>query len=385
MREGGSQFAPRELAFHMHTGIYPPDEVFMHRALGLAAHGLGRTAPNPPVGCVIVQGEQVVGEGFHPQAGQPHAEVFALRQAGDRAKGATAYVTLEPCSHSGRTPPCASALVAAGVSRVVIAALDPNPQVSGRGAERLRAAGIPVTLGVMTDEAVKQQAGFRSLTVRGQPWVVYKYAMTLDGRTAAVSGDSRWVSGEAARALVHGWRDHLDAIAVGSGTLITDDPLLTAREVPGGRDPRPVIFDRRGRTPLAARAVRPGAVLVTAPETETSHLEAAGVHIVRAHDLPGAMTGLGALGITTLLLEGGATLAGAFLAADLIDEVRVFVAPKLLGLGQSSLAAPHPTTMGQARDLTDVNVTPVGQDVLIQGYLHAVPELEALPATAQFA
>ena len=187
MREGGSQLAPRELASDVYTGIHPSDTKFMHEALGLAEQGLGRTAPNPPVGCVIVQGGEIVGRGFHLQAGEPHAEVFALREAGEKARRATVYVTLEPCSHFGRTPPCADTLIEAGVSRVVVAALDPNPRVGGRGVERLRAAGTEVVMGVLANEAIRQQAGFRSLIVRGRPWVVYKYAMTLDGRVAALS------------------------------------------------------------------------------------------------------------------------------------------------------------------------------------------------------
>ncbi|WP_216329026.1 bifunctional diaminohydroxyphosphoribosylaminopyrimidine deaminase/5-amino-6-(5-phosphoribosylamino)uracil reductase RibD [Deinococcus aestuarii] len=348
----------------------------MREALELAVRGLGRTAPNPPVGCVIVRGGQMVGRGFHPRAGEPHAEVFALREAGEQARGGTAYVTLEPCSHFGRTPPCADALIAAGVSRVVVAAPDPNPRVGGRGMERLRAAGLEVVVGVLADEALRQQAGFRSLIVRGRPWVVYKYAMTLDGRVAAVTGDSRWVSGEAARALVHRWRDEFDALAVGSGTVLADDPELTARGLPAGRDPRPVIFDRRGRIPGGARALRPGTVIVTAPDTDTGHLERAGVHLLRAGDLADALTGLGALGITSLLLEGGPTLAGALLAADLVDEVRVFVAPKVLGAGISPLAAPGRERMGEARALADVTVTPVGSDVLMRGLLQGVPQLE---------
>ncbi|UQN10266.1 bifunctional diaminohydroxyphosphoribosylaminopyrimidine deaminase/5-amino-6-(5-phosphoribosylamino)uracil reductase RibD [Deinococcus sp. QL22] len=364
----------------MYTGIHPPDQLFMQEALTLAARGLGRTTPNPPVGCVIVREGKVVGRGFHPRAGEPHAEVFALREAGARARGATAYVTLEPCSHFGHTPPCADALIAAGVSRVVVAALDPNPQVGGHGVERLHAAGIDVTVGVLAPEALRQQAGFRSLILRKRPWVIYKYAMTLDGRVAATSGDSRWISGEAARALVHRWRDELDAVGVGGGTVLADDPRLTTRGVPGGRDPRPVLFDRRGRTPGTARALRPGAVVVTAPGRDTTHLEAEGVDIVHADGLSEALEALGTLSISSLLLEGGPILAGALFAADLIDEVRAFVSPKLLGLGLNPLAAPGPLRMSQARDLQGVTVTPVGPDVLVQGFFHSIPHVTAQAA-----
>ncbi|WP_371827218.1 RibD family protein [Deinococcus sp. QL22] len=206
--------------------------------------------------------------------------------------------------------------------------------------------------------------------------------MTLDGRVAALSGDSRWVSGGAARILVHHWRDQFDAIAVGSGTVLADDPELTTRGLPAGRHPRPVIFDRRGRIPGTARALRPGAVIITGPDTDARHLEREDLHLLRAGDLSQALSGLGELGITSLLLEGGATLAGALLAAELIDEVRVFVAPRLLGAGLSPLAAPAPTHMSQAQNLTDVTFAPVGADVLMQGLLHAVPQFSRPSLTA---
>ncbi|MFC6617903.1 bifunctional diaminohydroxyphosphoribosylaminopyrimidine deaminase/5-amino-6-(5-phosphoribosylamino)uracil reductase RibD [Deinococcus radiophilus] len=233
---------------------------------------------------------EVVGRGFHPRAGEPHAEVFALREAGEQARGATAYVTLEPCSHFGRTPPCADALIAAGIARVVVAARDPNPQVDGRGIERLRAAGMEVTSGVLEAEAVRQQAGFRARMEKGRPHVIYKYAMTLDGKVAAVDDAGQTeangaVSGPEARARVMQWRDECDAIAVGVGTVLTDDPRLTTRGVPGGRDPRPVIFDRAARTPPSARALREGAVVVTLPHADASALASVGVTILPAATL----------------------------------------------------------------------------------------------------
>ncbi|PNY82863.1 bifunctional diaminohydroxyphosphoribosylaminopyrimidine deaminase/5-amino-6-(5-phosphoribosylamino)uracil reductase RibD [Deinococcus koreensis] len=346
----------------------------MALALAEAARGLGRTAPNPPVGCLIVRGREVVGCGFHPKAGEPHAEVFALREAGVRARGATAYVTLEPCSHHGRTPPCAEALIAAGVARVVVAALDPNPRVSGQGVRRLRDAGIDVALGVLEDLATRQQAGFRSLITRGRPWVVAKYAMTLDGKVAAAGEGNGSVSSEAARARVMGWRNELDAIAVGSGTVLADDPALTVRGVDGGRNPRPVVFDRTGRLPPGARALRPETVLVTAPTTHAAACEDSGMTVVRADDLPGALGALGSLNLSSLLLEGGPTLLSAFFAAGLVDEVRVFLAPKLLGAGLSPLTTPL-RAMSDARALEDVTVEPLGPDVLVTGYLSPIPRL----------
>ena len=348
----------------------------MREALGLAQNGVGRTAPNPPVGCLVVQDGTVVGRGFHPKAGAPHAEIFALREAGERASGSAVYVTLEPCSHHGRTPPCADALIGAGVHRVVMATLDPNPAVSGRGVEKLRAAGIAVDVGVLEEEAVRQQSGFRSLVTWGRPWVALKYAMTLDGKVATLSGDSRWVTGEGARALVHRWRNELDAIAVGSGTALADQPALTTRGVDGGRDPVRVVFDRRGRADPGAAVLGPGSILVTGIETASALHEVRGTHVLRADSAGEALTALGTLGLSTLLLEGGPALVGTFLEADLVDEVRVFIAPKVLGAGRAPLDAPTPMLMTHARDLIDLQVQQVGPDVLISGLLHAIPSLE---------
>ena len=348
----------------------------MREALVLAQRGVGRTAPNPPVGCVIVQGGAVIGRGFHPKAGEPHAEIFALGEAGERARGSTVYVTLEPCSHHGRTPPCVNALIAAGVARVVVAALDPNPLVGGHGVKKLRAAGIDVEIGIHEQEAVAQQAGFRSLVTQGRPWVVLKYAMTLDGKVATVNGDSRWVTGEAARTLVHSWRNELDAIAVGSGTVLADRPALTTRDIENGRNPVRVVFDRRGRTDPCSPTLGSGSVLVTSDATSKAPYTDQGIRVLRASSVQEALPLLGGLGLSTLLLEGGPALVGTFLKADLIDEVRAFVAPKVLGAGRSPLDSPTPTLMGQAFDLADLQVLQVGPDVLIQGRLHAVPTLE---------
>ncbi|MBB6018526.1 diaminohydroxyphosphoribosylaminopyrimidine deaminase/5-amino-6-(5-phosphoribosylamino)uracil reductase [Deinococcus radiopugnans ATCC 19172] len=346
----------------------------MTLALDLAARGLGRTTPNPPVGCVIVQEDEVIGRGFHPRAGEPHAEVLALRQAGEDARGATAYVTLEPCSHHGRTPPCTDALIASGVRRVVMASRDPNPAVAGRGVQALRDAGIDVSVGVLEEQATRQQAGFRSLIVRGRPWVVAKYAMTLDGKVAAVDEGNGAVTGAAARARAMTWRNTLDAVAVGSGTLHSDDPALTTRGLSGGRDPRPVVFDRRARSSLQARAWRPGSVLVTAPDADISVFEALGVTVVRAATPLEALTGLGRLNLSSLLLEGGPGLLSALLDAGLVDEVRVFIAPKLLGRGLSPLTAPE-RRMHDAQALRDVTVETLGPDVLATGLLSDIPRL----------
>lgn len=344
------------------------DSEYMALALAEAQQGVGRTSPNPPVGCVMVQGGEIVGRGFHPKAGEPHAEVFALREAGERGRGATAYVTLEPCSHYGRTPPCADALIAAGVSRVVVAAGDPNPQVSGRGLAKLRAAGIEVETGVLEAEAVRQQAGFRSLVTRGRPYVIYKYAMTLDGKTAALNEGNGPVSSAAARERVMHWRNECDAIAVGARTALLDNPQLNTRGIEGGRDPRPVLFDPEGHIPASARAIREGSVLVVREDTRTPLERDPRVTVLRAHSLPDALGQLAALSISTVLLEGGATLASAFFEAGLIDELRVFIAPKLLGAGLSPLVSPT-RSMHAAQGLEVWGIERVGNDVLVIGGL----------------
>lgn len=352
---------------------HPPDHVdvkYMRLALQEAAKGLGRTSPNPAVGCVLVHGGQIVGRGFHAGAGQPHAERYALREAGQRARNSTAYVTLEPCSHFGRTPPCADALIAAGVRRVVVAAGDPNPLVSGAGLARLRAAGIEVTLGVLEHEAAQQQAGFRSLVTRGRPHLIYKYAMTLDGKIAAVGEANGPVSGPEARARVMTWRNQVDAVAVGARTVLLDDPQLSTRGIEDSRDPRPVLFDPNGRIPPSARAIREGSVVVTGEKTRSPLENDARVTLLRSSSLQSAVKQLADLHLGTVLLEGGATLASAFFAANLIDELRVFVAPKLLGAGLSPLLLPV-RSMHAAQRLAVSSVERVGEDVLLVGRLTA--------------
>lgn len=342
----------------------------MALALAEAARGLGRTTPNPPVGCVIVQENKVVGRGFHPKAGEPHAEVFALREAGQQAQKATAYVTLEPCSHYGRTPPCAEALIKAGIAKVVVAALDPNPKVNGRGIQKMKNAGIEVVSGVYEAEATQQQAGFRSLITRGRPHVIYKYATTLDGKVAAQDESNGAVTFSQARQKLMQWRNEVDAIAVGRQTIQLDNPQLTTRGIENGRNPRPVVFDRQAKTKSKAKALHSESIVVCLPEAMNTELEDSGITLLRAQHLNEALTELGRLNISTLLLEGGPTLASAFFEAGLIDEVRAFVAPKLLGAGLSPLLAPI-QPMQHAKNLQDVKVEQVGVDVLITGFLQS--------------
>ncbi|MFV2100597.1 bifunctional diaminohydroxyphosphoribosylaminopyrimidine deaminase/5-amino-6-(5-phosphoribosylamino)uracil reductase RibD [Micromonospora sp. LOL_024] len=335
----------------------------MRRAIELAARGLGTTSPNPVVGCVLldIDGE-VVGEGFHAYAGGPHAEIVALAQAGQRAKGGTAVVTLEPCDHTGRTGPCSTALVQAGVLRVVIAVPDPNPVASG-GAATLRAAGLRVDLGVRGTEAASGNVAWLTATRRGWPYVIWKYAATLDGRSAAADGTSMWITSEAARMDVHALRSTVDAVVVGVGTVLADDPRLTVRNLRDGslaiRQPLRVVVDSAGRTPARAR-VRDGAAgtwVATAAEV--------GAGPDGGVDLPAFLAALHGRGVRAVLLEGGPRLAGAFLAAGLVDRVVGYLAPRLLGAGPAALADAGVTTIAEAIDLETTDVTQVGPDLRI--------------------
>jgi diaminohydroxyphosphoribosylaminopyrimidine deaminase/5-amino-6-(5-phosphoribosylamino)uracil reductase len=312
----------------------------LERALELAERGRGTTYPNPVVGAVLVCDGEIVGEGWHERPGEAHAEVNALRAAGDRARGATAYVTLEPCSHHGRTPPCADALIEAGVARVVVGVLDPNPKVHGLGFERLRNAGVDVEVaeGELARRAREQNAGYLSVFERGRPWVIYKAAITFDGRMT-LPGET-WISGEESRRLVHELRGRVDAVAVGMGTVRADNPRLDARDVDAPKQPRRLAF---GRGPL--------------PEASTLELRSGG--------LEAELRALTEEGVQTLLLEGGPTLAAAFLAADLVDQLMVFVAPKLAGEGPGLLAAlPKPV------ELMRLSAREVGDDVLLEAFVH---------------
>lgn len=319
----------------------------MRRALALAARGLGETNPNPVVGCVIVKDGRVVGEGYHTSAGRPHAEVLAMDRAGARARGATLFVTLEPCAHFGRTPPCAPLVRDSGVRRVVVAMRDPNPVVNGKGLAVLRRAGIPVSIGVLRDEALLLNERFLVSAREGRPFVLLKAALTLDGRIATASGHSRWITSPAQRAQARWLRRLHDAVLVGIGTALADDPLL----LPSPRTRRPftrIVIDSRLRLPAASRLVRsagPGTpVLVVTTSRDPlarRRLEGPGVEVlpIRAKrgrvSLHGAMEALGARGFRSVMVEGGSEMLGSFLAARLVDQVALFRAPLLLGGRQS--------------------------------------------------
>jgi diaminohydroxyphosphoribosylaminopyrimidine deaminase / 5-amino-6-(5-phosphoribosylamino)uracil reductase len=314
------------------------DRKFIARALNLAARALYTTDPNPRVGCVLVHGNETVGEGWHERAGEPHAEVLALRAAGPRARGATAYVTLEPCSHTGRTPPCADALIAAGVARVVCSTTDPNPKVAGAGIARLKAAGIAVETGVLADEARLLNPGFFSRHERGRPFVRLKMAMTMDARTAPAIPDKLWISGEASRADVQVLRARSSAVLTGSGTIRTDNPGLDVRLNYGTwvRQPLRVVLDTTLSCAADARVFKDEHSLIfAADDAATTHKGHAKIeHVARAPgglDLNAVLRRLTELDINELLLECGATLAGAFLARQLVDEWVLYVAPKFLG------------------------------------------------------
>ena len=361
-------------------------EAWMSLAVQEAQRGLGRTRPNPPVGAVIVQDGKPVGRGFHPQAGEPHAEVFALRDAGERARGADLYVTLEPCNHTGRTGPCTEAVIAAGIRRVYVGCQDPNPRVAGRGLERLRAAGIEVESGILEDSCRRLIAPFAKHMRTGLPWTLFKAAMTLDGRMATRTGDARWVSGEASRREVHCLRDQLDAIMVGVGTVLADDPRLTTRLDEGceGRDPLRVVVDSRLRLPPDAAVLAPsssGKTLVACCEDAAQEKIEVLVHagaevlVLPTEDdrvsLPALWQELGARGLQSLLLEGGPTLAMAALQARLIDRVRLYLAPKLLGGddGVPLFRGVGPQRMADAILLTHRLLRVAGEDVVIEGDL----------------
>jgi diaminohydroxyphosphoribosylaminopyrimidine deaminase/5-amino-6-(5-phosphoribosylamino)uracil reductase len=350
------------------------DHLHMAHALRLAERGLYTTHPNPRVGCVIAHGEQVVGAGYHIRAGEPHAEVHALREAGDKARGATAYVTLEPCAHHGRTPPCADALIAAGVSRVVIAAEDPFPQVAGRGIGKLRDAGITVDGGLMREAARELNIGFFSRIERGRPWVRVKLAMSLDGRTALANGESKWITGEAARADVQRWRARSSAILTGSGTVLADNPQLTVR-LPDGESFTPpwrVVLDNRLQTP-PGHHVLDGAMptLVLHNEQYAPHdarFQAVELAVVEekggAMDLHAVMDLLARRHISEVHVEAGPSLCGSLFAAGLVDELLLYVAPVLLGdNARPLLGLPSLTDMAARWKLHTIDRRVLGEDM----------------------
>lgn len=348
-------------------------ESAMTRAVELAARGLGRTSPNPVVGCVVLDADgRIVGKGWHERAGGPHAEVVALAAAGERARGGTAVVTLEPCRHTGRTGPCTSALLEAGVARVVIAVPDPTATAGG-GADLLREHGLEVIEGVGRDAAAHGNRAWLHAMATGRPFVTWKLASTLDGRTAAADGTSRWITGPDARAAVHALRAERDAVLVGGGTLRADDPHLAARGIEGATQPLRVVLDRRAALPLTARVLDDAAptLLVVAEGTDARRLVDAGVDVLAVPagpdglDVAAVLAGLHERGVRSVLLEGGARVAASCIAADLVDEVVAHIAPALLGAGAPVLGDAGITTITEALRLTTTDVVRLGDDVAV--------------------
>jgi len=355
---------------------------YMDRALSLARRGEGRTRPNPAVGALVVADGLVVGEGFHPAAGQPHAEIFALRQAGELARGADLYVTLEPCSHHGRTGPCADAVIAAGIARVFVGTGDPNPQVCGRGIERLRAAGIEVQVGIREAECRRLIAPFAKHVTTGRPLVTLKSAITLDGKTATATGDSQWISGPASRLQVHRLRDRVDAILVGVGTVLHDDPQLTTRLPEGGRNPLRVVVDSKllisDRAKLLLDLDAAPTLIATTSQARSARIDAlrqTGVEVLVLDgpdgrvDLVALLEELGRREVQHLLLEGGSGLNNAMLRDSLIDRVMIFIAPKLVGGndGFGIFSGAGVSRLADALTLTDVRSSRFEDDILIEG------------------
>jgi diaminohydroxyphosphoribosylaminopyrimidine deaminase / 5-amino-6-(5-phosphoribosylamino)uracil reductase len=361
-----------------------PRSDFMLRALALARRGQGHVEPNPMVGCVLVKGEEIVGEGWHQIFGGPHAEIHALGMAGERARGATMYATLEPCCHHGKTPPCCDAVIKAGVERVVVAMRDPFPQVAGGGLKQLAAAGIDVELGLHEAEAQALNAPYLKLLASKQPWVIAKWAMTLDGKIATRAGYSKWISGEAAREVGHRLRGRVDAIIVGSRTANMDDPLLTARPAQGSpsRIAVRIVLDSMAGLPSFSQLVRTAkqypTIIVTgpeAPEKELRRLAGAGCEVLayappsRHERLVQLLEELGRRRMTNVLFEGGASLLGSLLDARQIDEGHVFAAPKLFGgqKARSPIRGAGVETIEQALAIEERRVELVGEDIYFSG------------------
>ena len=362
-----------------------PDVEYMRRALVLAAKGRGRTSPNPLVGAVIVGGGEVVGEGYHQAAGGAHAEVHAIKRAGTAARGGTLYVTLEPCAHYGRTPPCTEAIIRAGIARVFAAHVDPNPKVGGKGVQELEKAGVRVYVGLCEPEARRLNEVFIKYIQTKRPFVILKSAMSLDGKIATVSGESKWISSEASRLRGHEIRDEVDAILVGVNTVIEDNPSLTTR-LPGrgGKDPTRIVVDSACRTPLEARVFNPNsdadtivATTKRASKGQIARLEAVGAEVLVVEEkenrvcLSSLMKTLGEREITSLLIEGGAEVNAAALEAGIVDKTVFFIAPKLIG----GTDAPGPIAgegiqrLGEAYELRNMTVKSIDGDILVEGYL----------------
>ncbi len=356
------------------------DEYYMRCALELAARGKA-CSPNPRVGCVLVREGMIVGRGWHDKCGGPHAEVNAVRDAGDAARGSTAYVSLEPCSHYGKTPPCADLLIERGVSRVVAGMRDPNPKVDGGGLAKLAKAGVSVTTGVLENECRWMNRGFVRRMMLGRPWVTIKTAASLDGKIALENGESKWITGAESRAAVHAMRAESDAVLTGSGTVLADDPQLTVRDAPG-RTPLRVILDRRLRTPSRAKILEGGGTVIftlgSSPRGRAAELEAAGAkleYIAEKGFLAAVLDKLCRDGVNYLMVEAGAKVTSAFIASGLCDELALFTAPKIMGRGASFADCAWFASMDGVPSLKITERICCGDDMLLKGVFLCSPDL----------
>jgi diaminohydroxyphosphoribosylaminopyrimidine deaminase/5-amino-6-(5-phosphoribosylamino)uracil reductase len=358
------------------------DERWMKRVLRLAEKGRGRTSPNPMVGAVLVRGDQVVAEGYHAKAGGPHAEMVALRKAGEEARGATLYLNLEPCTHHGKTPPCAPVVIEAGLKRVVIGMEDPNPLVNGKGVEALTRAGVDVEIGILEKECRRLNEAFCKYIVNKQPFIILKVASSLDGKIATKNGESQWITGGVSRRFVHRLRNQVDGVIVGIGTVLKDDPMLTAR-LRGGKDPYRIILDSRLRIPEEAKVVKisPSRTIIAttelAPRERVEKLEKEGVQVLTFEskqgrvDLKSCLSKLGEMGMITLLVEGGSQINGSFLDEGLIDKIIFFLSPKLIGDPQAlGIFGGHGViNLKEAILLSELKVRKIAEDILLEGYI----------------
>jgi len=358
------------------------DEKWMKRALRLAEAGKGRTSPNPLVGAVLVKRGIVVGEGYHARIGEAHAEIVAFRQAGNKARGAVLYVNLEPCTHYGRTPPCVPQVIKAGVKRVVIGMEDPNPEVHGKGIKALKKVGIDIKVGVLEKECRRLNEAFCKYILRKQPFVTLKVAATLDGKVAARNGDSKWISGEASRRFVHKVRDQVDGVLVGIGTILRDDPLLTARRKEG-REPYRIVLDSRLRIPEEARVFEHSSsevILATtelAPHEKVERMEKRGIRVLIIDskdgkvDLRSCLTKLAEIGVMNLLVEGGSQVNGSFLDEGLIDKLLLFLSPRLMGDPRALgiFGGKGVSNLNEAVAIKEIRTKRIGEDIFVEGYL----------------
>ncbi len=358
------------------------DERWMKKVLRLAEKGRGRTSPNPMVGAILVKDGEVAGEGYHAKAGEAHAEIIALQQARGEARGAVLYLNLEPCMHYGKTPPCAPQVIESGVKRVVIGMEDPNPLVKGKGIEMLRKAGLDVGVGILEKECQRLNEAFCKYILKKEPFVILKVAATLDGKLATRNGESKWISGEASRRFVHKLRDQVDGVLVGIGTILKDDPQLTAR-IKGGRNPYRIVLDSRLKIPEEAKVIGTSpskAIIATtefAPKDKIEKLEKRGVQVLILDsqegkiNLKSCLSKLGEIGMMSLLVEGGSQINGSFLDEGLIDKLFFFLSPKLIGDHQALgiFGGRGVSSLEEAIALKGMKARRVGEDILLEGYL----------------